>query len=579
MSHHAPSGSNRSISDLYKYQCPQRILMVTDGALNFSAAAFGLSEFVEIVRAAGHCVHRAHRGLGDKDPQSAGVTIEGDFVFTTENPPVTTEHYDQLWLFGIEGGDEKYDSYLSEDEQKVIAQFMQCGGGVFATGDHAKLGQTMGGAIPRVRKMRDWSSVPMSGTTRLDTVVDAGGDGIDQFEDQSDAIAQRIFPVFFSNGGPCDLASTWSVHPVLQHPSGAVDCLPDHPHESECLAPTPVAGMHAGIEEWPAPKAGGPRIAPVLVAKSISAGRFRVGTNRDSKPPVMPRCFGAISAYDGHPAGVGRIVCDATWHHFINLNLNGGEAPSDAKGAERIGLYVRGCDGSKAPTAEFLKIQTYFHNTIRWLAPPGLREPLMLAAVARFDIAALELRLPRQDPDWSQLLEIGRELQDVIDRRFGPGALTTVVDDMLNALGEGSGLAELLHSRAALKARECSGGVESLLPLADMRRAVLASLVNVLARFLPADECELECLMEARDALALEVTEKALVAAEKAIAAYLERALSQTYGRFELLGNQPLKASLPAARKRLDAAAVVATAAKKPVRTAAKKTAPAGRGK
>jgi hypothetical protein len=238
----------------------------------------------------------------------------------------------------------------------------------------------------------------------------------------------------------------------------------------------------------------------------------------------MPRCFGAISAYDGHPAGVGRIVCDATWHHFINLNLNGGEAPSDAKGAERIGLYVRGCDGSKAPTAEFLKIQTYFHNTIRWLAPPGLREPLMLAAVARFDIAALELRLPRQDPDWSQLLEIGRELQDVIDRRFGPGALTTVVDDMLNALGEGSGLAELLHSRAALKARECSGGVESLLPLADMRRAVLASLVNVLARFLPADECELECLMEARDALALEVTEKALVAAEKAIAAYLERA-------------------------------------------------------
>ena len=77
-------------------------------------------------------------------------------------------------------------------------------------------------------------------------------------------------------GGDPFVASTWAVHPVLRHPSGAVDAMPDHPHESECLAPAPVAGNFAGVEEWPAPTSGGARIAPEVVSVSISAGRFIV---------------------------------------------------------------------------------------------------------------------------------------------------------------------------------------------------------------------------------------------------------------------------------------------------------------
>lgn len=526
---------NRYISIIYKFPCPQRILMVTDG-LDFSTDGFGLSEFVGIIRAAGHTVHTAHRfGSGPN------LTIPGNYDFSTAATPLTTANYDQLWLFGVDSN-----PTLSAPQQSAIAQFMQAGGGVFATGDHSTLGLTLGANIPRVRSMREWATVPMSSTDRLDTVLDPGGDGIQQFDDQSDAIAQRMFPVFFSNGGAQTSASTWSVHPVLRHPSGAVDVLPDHPHESECYAPAPFAGNFAGVEEWPAPLVGGSRIAPVLVAKSISAGRFLTDA---LKPPVMPRCFGAISAYDGDPAQVGRIVCDATWHHFININLNGQDAAADANGTPRIGLY----SAPGVPTAEYLKIQTYFRNTARWLAPRGRRFcwPFLVAAVARFDIEAIELQLPRPHPcPWDPLIDIGRSLESVIDKRFGPGALAAAVDDMLDALGEGSGLASVLHSRAAVEARDKQDGLETLLPLADMRRAAFASLVNLLAERLPADERKLEEIMKRHDGLALEAIGESLLAAERAIAVHLERALSDTFARTELLKKQPLKSSLAAARDR-----------------------------
>jgi hypothetical protein len=39
---------------------------------------------------------------------------------------------------------------------QAILNFMNSGGGVFATGDHYKLGACLCGAIPRVRSMRKW---------------------------------------------------------------------------------------------------------------------------------------------------------------------------------------------------------------------------------------------------------------------------------------------------------------------------------------------------------------------------------------------------------------------------------------
>jgi len=494
---------------LWRFPCPQKVLMVTDGSLDFGSAGFGLSEFVSIVQGAGHTVSTARRNGG------GSATIPGNFNFATAATPVTTANYDQIWIFGFST------SAISAAEETTIAQFMQAGGGLFATGDHATIGAGMGSHIPRVNAMRNWSSVPMSSPDRHDTVINAGADAIKQFDDQADPVAQPMYPVFFSNGGPDNVASTWSVHPVLRHPSGAVDCLPDHPHESECLAPTPVAGNFAGVEQWPAPIGGGPRIAPVVVGVTMSAGRFITDV---IKPPVRPHSFGAISAYDGDPARVGRIVCDATWHHFVNINLNGSGADPDSTGTPREGLNVAG-----SPTPEYLKIQRYFLNTVRWLAPRGRRScwPFLQAALARFDFEMLEVELPHPHPcPWDPLQQIGRIAEDAVARHWGPGAMAEIVDDLL-AGGDGSPALALL-----LKAQQKNGNGRSepsLLPLQDLRRAVLGSMVNVIAHHLPADEEKLADLMsDGHDHLAAKLLPEGVRTAELAINDYLERALKYT---------------------------------------------------
>jgi hypothetical protein len=502
---------NRLAEILLRFPCPQKILMVTDSSLNFGPGGFGLSEFVSIIQSAGHTVATAHRnGTGP-------TTIPGAFDFAAASPAVTTANYDQVWLFGFNT------TALSGPEQATIAQFMQSGGGLFATGDHGSIGAGMGNNIPRVRRMRNWSSIPMSSPTRLDTVLDPGSDNVKQFEDQSDAIPQQIFPVFFSNGGDEFVASTWSVHPVLRHPSGAVNYLPDHPHESECLAPAPTAGNFAGVEEWPAP-AGGARIAPNVVAVSISAGRFVASgapTPTGTKPPVRPRCFGAISAYDGDAALIGRIVCDATWHHFVNINLNGA-------GSGRAGLYT-----GAMPTPEYLKIQSYYLNTVRWLAPRGRRYcwPWLQAALVRFDFEMAELQLPEPHPcPWDPLINIGRLAEDAVTRHWGPGALAEVVDEMLTSSDASPTLTRLLQAQQFTRGDEKEARREpSLLPLQDMRRAILGSVVNLIAHKLPEDEEKLAGLIkQGHDQLAREVIAEGIRGAEQSMGDYLQRALKHT---------------------------------------------------
>jgi len=497
---------------IFKLPCKQNILMVADGSLSFGTAGFGLSEFINLVKSAGHTVATAHRTGG-----GVASTIAGNFNFATAATPVNRTNYDQLWLFGFSA------AAISAPEQTTIAQFMQAGGGVFATGDHETLGAGMGANLPRVRRMRNWSSIPMATVNRHDTVLEPGSDGIKQFQDQGDAIPQRIFPVFFSNGGPDEVASSWNVHPVLRHESGGVDYLPDHPHESECLEPVPVAGNFAGVEEWPA--ASGVRIAPQVVAVSISAGRFVASgapTASGTKPPVKPRAFGAISAYDGDAANVGRIVCDATWHHFVNVNLNGA-------GSGRSGLYIAG-----NPTPEYLKIQRYYLNTVRWLAPKNRRScwPFLQAALTRFDFEIAELRLPFPHPcPWDPLLKIGLVAEEVITKHWGPGALAEIVDDLISSNDSNPALAQLVKAQQeiALTGENTKAAEPSLLPLQNIRSVILGAIINQLAHKLPEDETKLATMFKrAQPKLVDTVVAEAIANAEQAIGDYLQRALKQT---------------------------------------------------
>ena len=522
---------------LRRFPCAQRILVVTDGSLGYGTNAFGLSEFIDIVRAAGHTVHTAHRSGGN------GASIAGAFNFATAATAVTVANYDQLWLFGFST------AAISAAEQSRVAAFMRDGGGVFATGDHETLGAGMGANLPRVRAMRNWATVPMVNPNRHDTVVDPGGDGIKQFNDQADAIAQRIYPVFFSNGGAQNDPATWSVHPVLQHPSGAVDALPDHAHESECFAPRPGPGVFAGIDEWPT-NSSGTRPAAVVVARSISAGRFITDT---LKPPVDPRCFGAISAWDGDGTGHGRVVCDATWHHFVNINLNGAGGGVDANGTPRSGLYVAG-----APTPEYEKIKRYYLNTVRWLAPRNRRFclPWVIVADIRFHPDVIEWQPPHPHPcPWDPLLDLGRIAERALVDDHGRGVLTQVVDAMLAAAGGDSALAALLDTT---RGASVDAG---LLPVNDMRRVLLGALVNRFAEALPEDERKLEAVAKQHDAVTLEATRLALADAERAALEHLGKGLAAARAQLKALEASPV-AKARAAKPR-----TAARAAKSPRRT------------
>ena len=456
----------RTIIQTWKVRCTPRILIVTDGGLDFSTSGFGLFRFLEAITLSPAVILKPLLTLAHRDISSPGsVTvgpdtyqIAGDFKFDNANPAVTKANYDQIWLFGINPT-----PALPASEVAVIADFMNSGGGVFATGDHADLGFALSGGLPRIRHMREWVNVPMGDTKRIDTIVDpgAGSPAIYEFDDQSDDIPQRIYPKYTVTGYPFWTAK---VHRLLMLPGAPVnrtdengfaydmDCLPDHPHESVCYAvtdPTILGGNYAdnglNFPEFQQLQ-GNPGFypQPEIVAYGVSGGRSVAG-----KPPVEPQMFGIISAYNGHlaapyagkPTRPGRIVCDATWHHFININLDGTGA-----GREGLGTWSGGPGVGTFTPGPFLdKIYQYFCNMVEWLMPLDriwcswwwplvyLRyHPLLIEELV--DVRKIET--------WEDLVVLGRATAAVLSRAKGPGVAEDLIAAALRA-GRGSERAEL----------------------------------------------------------------------------------------------------------------------------------------
>jgi hypothetical protein len=52
---------NRFWEIIWKFPCPEKILMVTDSGLDFGTGGFGFSAFVTIITNAGQTVATAHR--------------------------------------------------------------------------------------------------------------------------------------------------------------------------------------------------------------------------------------------------------------------------------------------------------------------------------------------------------------------------------------------------------------------------------------------------------------------------------------------------------------------------------------
>lgn len=458
-------------------RCAQRVLVVTDG-LSFGPGDFGLSTFLgELAKGFPAPLITTHL--------ASGTTLG-----------VNYDDFDQVWLFGSSGAN------LEAGEIAKLTAFMDANrGGVFATGDHGALGLGLCGSIPRVRGMREWSAIPMT-IERIDTVTNPGADGTYQFSDQADQIPQRIHPVFVGSG------STWAPHPLLRA-ARTIDVLPDHPHESVCYGGADTrdtADFPAGLR-------------PEVVAWSVSAGRYLTDAG---KPPTTPRLFGAISTYDGHLAGQGRIVCDATWHHFVNLNL--------------LGLT----DTSGAFTEDFHQIAAYYRNILDWLTPPQRRWCLWWIdlVVARYATRLFEeyVPLPPHPCPWEPRLELGRRVEAALAATAGPGAGWDLVTSALDA-ADHSRFAELVRPRSAADdERRRAKDEPHLLPVADLRAGVIGSVFDALVSGLPPSPDHFDRIGDEGDhddeAIARQVAE----AARSAIDAARDHYARAAKGTLELIG-------------------------------------------
>lgn len=442
----------------YWKPCNVRVLLVVDG-LDFSDDDFGLSTFIRTLldMPGGYVRFRitlAHIGQVGAAAMMAGEPrIENRITqFKFDDPAhFTSTKYDQVWLFGIaqtfagRGTASNNQPYptdrLADPELRAITEFMNGGGGLFATGDHGSLGKALGHAVPRARSMRLWDStsaqmeldeVSMKGQRRNDTNR-LGSSAGSQFEDQSDDTPQIVQPKIYQRTAGIFRYSF--PHPLLCGPKGMIRVMPDHPHEGECIEPAPNQ-TNAQLDfggplgpEYPNATDGGARPLPEV----ISVSTVLSGTTSGGKDPTLTQCFGGISAYDGHRASIGRVVTDATWHHFVNINLVGDSTMPNLD-PKSLGFLF-----SASGQEHLEQIRVYYRNLAVWLARPNLIvcmntrimwQLLWSARTMEAVLATTDLRLADVQPHIFWI--IGKHARDVLGRYASQcQSLKLIIDLML----------------------------------------------------------------------------------------------------------------------------------------------------
>lgn len=424
-----------------------KILVVTDDLGGFrrsntASHKFHIGEFVQVLQDTdwqGFDVQitRAHR---DSDPSpgtpAASHPIGADFYgfrFTS----ATLAGYDMVLFLSIAS---KAEDPVTSDtarraEAAAVAAFMESGGGFFAVGDHEDLGASICQHIPRVRSMRRWAysttgphggAVAPSGigADRHDTLragSDTGSSGgtvypyqfNDQSDDQPQPINVRSYPLHSSRWFRTTLP-----HPLLCSPLGRVNVLPDHMHEGWCEVPSDLTQAEdlpgrAGKPEYP-PGANGQPVAPEVIADATVLAHETLNQEFSGSfglsPMTAHKSFGVIGAYDGHRAGVGRVVVDATWHHFVNINLIGTSFTTAGLDADKAKGFYSG-PGNTA-VAEYEKIKWYYRNIVYWLIPASRKRWILTSEFA----TALRLNPRWEEFKGSHYLDAARtfDLYDVI---------------------------------------------------------------------------------------------------------------------------------------------------------------------
>jgi hypothetical protein len=377
---------------------------------------FSFSHLLSVLQAN---ITTAHRQTDPVSDPSIGEKTPADienFRFSDQ----TLAGVDEVWLIGYNSvrPDQtnptraEKDSVLSQKELAALSRFMKSGGGVFAAGDHAGLGVSLAGSIPRVRSMRLWwyptvgplgepvapESTNLGNRSRLDTTQSNVGDTSRPdphnpgnflqlpsssvwFDNQSDDIPQYLSPLRTPN--MCYDPAVYPLnpsmlHPLLQGPNGPILAFADHMHEGEVVLPDVMPNEYGSVfrfenqdfVEYPT-GANGP-VKPQIIAWSYTNGCASIvtpdeiiaGVHAGDSGISSYQMFGAIGVYDGSILGMGRIVVESTFHHFLDLNLQGD--PVAPTGDPRK-LGFKGSDSGKSILAN---IEQYYNNVVNWLAPP-----------------------------------------------------------------------------------------------------------------------------------------------------------------------------------------------------------------
>ncbi|MET0542577.1 MAG: hypothetical protein ABWZ88_12555, partial [Variovorax sp.] len=174
-------------------------------------------------------------------------------------------------------------------------------------------------------------------------------------------------------------------HPVLCGPRGAITVFPDHPHEGDCIVPSsfPAAEYPGGVQ-------------PEVIAR----GRNVVGRTKGGFTISDPREYGLLGAYDGHrpAANVGRVLVDATWHHWFNVNLRGLDALPHSN--------------------HYKDILAYYRNVAIWLAPRERQNRMRLTGhvIGLFTQHMIERTLTVRELRPELFYPIGIEARDALGR-------------------------------------------------------------------------------------------------------------------------------------------------------------------
>jgi hypothetical protein len=364
-----------------------------DSAMQPGTADFTFNTLVSALTGAGMQVTKAYRPLDAMDMTRDSTADIQNFTFAGTN----LLNFDVIWMIGRAGRNDPTASgssapLMADAELTAIAQFMEAGGGVFATGDHDSIGATMCGNIPRVRAMRTWfgqndgarpagvadlaDNFPVLTEARADTTrTNPAGIYTENpapfiwFQNQSDSVPQPITP-------------TSPTHPVLRHNGADILVYPDHMHEGRTLGD--VMGhnyaQNSPFGDTTKPEfrtiAGHLELPQVIATGTVpgNANFTASGSGATDMTIAAMKTVNTLSVYEGRVAGLGRIVTGSTFHHYVDINLTGdstvvntGMAPTPA---DKVGHDAMKTHGFNDNMAVFDQIKAVYVNITNWLARP-----------------------------------------------------------------------------------------------------------------------------------------------------------------------------------------------------------------